>query len=85
MTDEDLATLAEVTKQTITARRTEKGIASLREQLGNPLEKFDDVLGALSDVEIGLRAGRSKNAVLKRRRKKNVETYRPRTDTPSRA
>ncbi|MDP5724578.1 hypothetical protein P3805_19910, partial [Pseudomonas aeruginosa] len=81
-TDEHVAQLAGVAKQTITVRRSSLGIPSHRDQLTNPLEVFDPLLGVLSDSAIAQLAGRSPSAVLKRRRKLGIITYRPRSDTP---
>ena len=81
-TDEHVAQLAGVAKQTITAWRASLGIPSCRAQQGRPLDTFDPLRGVLSDTAIAQLAGRSPSAVLKRRRKLGITTYRPRSDTP---
>jgi hypothetical protein len=83
MTDEAVAKLAEVSKQTITARREAQGKESWRERQGDPLAAYESVLGQLSDDAIGKLAGRSKSAVLKRRRKQKKSPYRLRSDSPA--
>ncbi len=83
MPDEDVAKLAEVSKQVITRRRSALGIASWKDGQGDPLVAYLGELGQLSDAEIARRSGRSKSAVLKRRRKQKTAPFRSRSDSPA--
>ena len=82
MTDQALADRAGVKKQTITARRVAQGIDSWRNTEGKRSTEFDTLLGICSDTVVAELTGVGAGAILKRRRKKNILTYRPRTDSP---